>query len=87
MEMRGRSLGTAMLVVAFVPAAVSAPATASAQDKMLPSGELGGKNGHAASGRVSVVKGSSGIQVVLEPDFKFDDAPDPKLGSRRNGYV
>ena len=87
MAMRGRSLGTAMLVVAFVAAVVAAPATASAQDKMLPSGELGGKNGHAASGRVSVVKGSRGIQVVIEPDFKFDGAPDPKLGFGTNGYV
>ena len=87
MEMHGRSFGAAMLVVAFVAAVVAAPATASAQGEVLASGAFGGKSGHAASGGVSVVKGSSGTQVVLGADFKFDGAPDPKLGFGKNGYV
>ncbi len=87
MEMHERSFGAAMLVVAFVAAVVAAPATASAQSEVLASGAFGGKSGHAASGGVSVVKGPSGIQVVLDPDFKFDGAPDPKLGFGKNGYV
>ena len=87
MEMYRRSFGIAMLVVTVVAAVVAVPATASAQGEVLASGAFGGKSGHAASGGVSVVKGPSGIQVVLGPDFKFDGAPDPKLGFGRNGYV
>ncbi len=87
MEMHRRSLEAAMAVVAFVAAVVATPATASAQEKVLASGEFGGKSGHAASGGVSVVEGPSGTQVVLDSNFKFDGAPDPKLGFGRNGYV
>ncbi len=82
-----RSFGIVMLVVAFVAAVLATPATASAQSEVLASGAFGGKSGHAASGGVSVVKGSSGIQVVLDSEFKFDGAPDPKLGFGTNGYV
>ena len=34
-----------------------------------------------------VVKTAKGTLLVLEPDFKFDGAPDPKLGFGKNGYV
>ena len=30
---------------------------------------------------------ANGTLAVLEPDFKFDGAPDPKLGFGKNGYV
>ncbi len=40
-----------------------------------------------SSGGVSVVKTAKGTLVVLAPDFKFDGAPDPKLGFGKNGYV
>jgi hypothetical protein len=36
---------------------------------------------------VSLVKTAKGIRVVLDPDFKFDGAPDPKLGFGKNGYI
>jgi hypothetical protein len=29
---------------------------------------------------------ADGIRVVLQPDFRFDGAPDPKLGFGGNGY-
>ena len=76
-----------MLVLAFSAAALVAPVTASAQDQVLASGKFQGKSGHATSGGVSVVKTATSTRVVLEPDFKFDGAPDPKLGFGKNGYV
>ena len=79
--------GTAILAVAFGVAAVAAPVTALAQDQVLASGKFKGKSGHATSGGVSVVKTATGTLVVLDPDFKSDGAPDPKLGFGKNGYV
>ena len=76
-----------MLVLAFSAAALAAPVTVLAQDQVLASGKFQGQSGHAASGGVSVVKTAKGTLVVLEPDFKFDGAPDPKLGFGKNGYV
>ncbi len=85
--MRKWSIGTAMLAFAVGAAALAAPVPASAQDQVLASGKFRGKSGHAASGGVSVVKTANGTLVVLAPDFKFDGAPDPKLGFGKNGYV
>ena len=85
--MRRRSFATAMLALAFVAAALAAPVTASAQDQVVAKGTFSGQSGHAASGGVSVLKSTKGNLVVLQPDFKFDGAPDPKLGFGKNGYV
>ena len=85
--MQRRSFATVMRVLALGAAVLAAPVAASAQDQVLASGEFRGKSGHAASGGVSVVKTATGAVVVLAPDFKFDGAPDPKLGFGKNGYV
>ncbi len=85
--MQRLSFARAMLVLGFTAAVLAAPGAASAQDQVLASGEFRGKSGHAASGGVSVVKTATGAVVVLGPDFKFDGAPDPKLGFGKNGYV
>ncbi len=85
--MRRRTVASAMLALAFTAGVLDAPVAAGAEDQVLASGEFRGKSGHAASGGVSVVKTSKGTVVVLEPDFKFDGAPDPKLGFGKNGYV
>ncbi len=85
--MQRRSFGTAMLVLTFSAAVLAAPVTASAQDQVLASGKFQGQSGHAASGGVSVVTSANGSLVVLAPDFKFDGAPDRKLGFGKNGYV
>ncbi len=87
MDKRMWSIGTAMLAFAFGAAALAAPVPASAQDQVLASGKFRGQSGHATSGGVSVVKTANGTLVVLAPDFKFDGAPDPKLGFGKNGYV
>ena len=57
-----------------------------AGDEVLGRGTFTGKSGHVTSGGVSVVKTDKGTVVVLEPDFEFDGAPDPKLGFGKNGY-
>jgi hypothetical protein len=75
------------ITVAVLGAVPIAPLAASAQDHVLASGAFRGQSGHAASGGVRVVRTGSGVTVVLERDFKFDGAPDPKLGFGRNGYV
>ena len=82
--MSWRILAITVAVLGVVPIA---PLAASAQDHVLASGAFSGQSGHAASGGVRVVKTGTGIAVVLGPDFKFDGAPDPKLGFGRNGYV
>jgi len=60
--------------------------TVRAEDTVIASGTFHGKNGHAASGSVDVVKTSNGIEVLLRDDFRFDGAPDPKLGFGKGGY-
>jgi hypothetical protein len=61
-------------------------ATARAQDTVIAGGTFVGKNGHLASGGVAVVRTASGLAVVLRGNFKFDGAPDPKLGFGKGGY-
>ncbi len=85
--MQQRSFVSAMLVLGFCAAVLAAPGAASAENHVLASGEFRGTSGHAASGGESVVKTAQGAVVVLAPDFKFDGAPDPKLGFGKNGYV
>ncbi len=85
--MQRRSFAKSMRVLGFAMATLAAPVAASAQDQVLASGAFRGQSGHAASGGVRVVKTAQGMVVVLEPDFKFDGAPDPKLGFGNNGYV
>ncbi len=78
---------TLAFAVAVLGAIIVAPVAASAGEEVLASGAFRGKSGHAASGGVSVVKTETGIRVVLAGDFKFDGAPDPKLGFGKDGYV
>ena len=74
--------------LAFIAVATLAlPGTASADGEVLAKGAFQGQSGHATSGGVRVIESATGTQVVLDPDFKFDGAPDPKLGFGKNGYV
>jgi Electron transfer DM13 len=61
-------------------------ARAGSDGRLIASGEFNGKNGHKASGRVVVIATANGVEVVLRDDFKFDGAPDPKLGFGKGGY-
>ncbi len=89
--MQRETLARAMLAFAFTVAVLgttlAAPVAASAQDQVLASGAFRGQSGHAASGGVRVLKTAQGAVVVLGPDFKFDGAPDPKLGFGKDGYL
>jgi hypothetical protein len=57
---------------------------AGAED-VVSSGTFTGASNHVTSGGVSVVKTNDGLEVVLSDDFKFDGAPDPKVGFGKNG--
>ena len=85
--MRQALIVKAVLVLGLGIVPIVAPLTAWGADHVLSSGTFRGKSGHAASGGVKVVKTADGIRVVLDPDFRFDGAPDPKLGFGKNGYV
>ena len=77
-------LATAIAILLTMgPSRLSGPAAA---DEVLARGQFVGKKGHKTSGGVAVVKTDNGLAVVLERDFSFDGAPDPKLGFGRNGY-
>ncbi len=82
-----RAIPALAFTVAVLGAISAAPVAASAEDHVLASGAFRGQSGHAASGGVRVLKTPQGAVVVLGPDFKFDGAPDPKLGFGKNGYV
>ena len=75
-----KSLRTIVLMLSL--ALFSAQAFA---DENLASGTFKGASGHSTSGSVTVVKTSTGIQVVLGDDFKFDGAPDARVGFGKNG--
>jgi hypothetical protein len=86
-EMREYPILIAVLVLGLGMGPIVAPQTAWGEEQVLASGKFRGKSGHAASGGVRVVKTADGVRVVLDPDFRFDGAPDPKLGFGKNGYV
>ncbi len=85
--MRKGQFAKTVLVLGLGTVFIAAPQTAWGEEQVLASGKFRGKSGHAASGGVKVVKTADGIRVVLGPDFRFDGAPDPKLGFGKNGYV
>lgn len=51
-----------------------------AEGKVIESSSFQGENGHTVSGGVSIIKKGDIQYLVLDPDFLFDGAPDPKLG-------
>ena len=65
-------LMTCMLLFAVIASALGA--------EVLMRGEFAGKSGHATSGRVSIVERAGNTFAVLDENFSFDGAPDPKLG-------
>lgn len=72
------------IVLAVGAPRLSGPALAAEQ--VQARGQFVGQKGHKASGGVAVVKTATGAAVVLEPDFRFDGAPDPRLGFGKDGY-
>lgn len=60
---------------------------AAAETSVVGSGRLEGRSRHTASGGVSLLKTRTGYLLVLESDFSFDGAPDPKLAFGKDGYA
>lgn len=71
----------------FVLAVVALPLTAVAGSKTLASGVFEGLSDHVVTGKVAIVQTDNGVEVRLEDDFSLDNAPDPKLGFGKDGYV
>lgn len=66
-------------------AALLAGSGATLADEVLASGHFKGASGHDTNGDVTVRKSADGVVVVLEENFDFDGAPDPKLGFGKDG--
>lgn len=84
--MKVPALVQAILVAAVGGAVLATPMATFAGERTIAAGSFEGKSGHATTGGVSVQTTSAGTVVVLGQDFKFDGAPDPKLGFGKNGY-
>ena len=50
------------------------------------SGTFSGLEGHEASGGVKIVRTDSGWEVRLQDDFRFDGAPDARVGFGSGGH-
>ena len=58
---------------------------ASHAGEILAQGAFRGASGHKTSGDVVVQKSAAGAKVVLQGNFNFDGAPDPKVGFGAGG--
>ena len=77
---------TRFLITALAAVLLSISPAMAGDGDAVATGTFTGKSGHKTSGTVAVHRTASGYTVELGPDFKFDGAPDPKLGLGRNGY-
>jgi hypothetical protein len=68
-------------------ALVQLPADLRAGEDVVAEGDFVGQSQHTASGTVKVVRADDGAIVVFDDNFRFDGAPDPKLGFGKDGYV
>ncbi len=68
----------------LLAAALMLPAVSHAQE-VLGQGAFSGASGHKTSGDVVVLNSAAGAQVVLQGNFNFDGAPDPKVGFGTGG--
>ncbi len=75
----------ASVVFAAALASLMLVAGTQAADHLVAKGTFAGASGHKTSGGVSVVRTDAGAMVILEKDFSFDGAPDPKVGFGRDG--
>lgn len=64
---------------------IAGPGGVFAADDVLLSGSFRGVSSHETNGAVTVRKTAEGMVVVLEDNFAFDGAPDPKLGFGKDG--
>lgn len=79
-----RSLMSRAVAPILVAAALLLPAVSHAQ-QVVAQGAFSGASGHKTSGDVVVLKSAAGARVVLQSNFSFDGAPDPKVGFGAGG--
>ncbi len=79
-----RSLMSRAVAPLLLAAALMLPAVSHAQE-VLAQGAFHGASGHKTWGDVVVLKSTGGAQVVLQGNFNFDGAPDPKVGFGTGG--
>ncbi len=80
------STGLAALLTFFalIGGFVAPTVAAAADDTVLYSGTFKGRSGHSTLGEVTVVEREGRTLVILQQGFRFDGAPDPKLGFSRD---
>lgn len=61
------------------------PSLALGGNETFTSGRFTGASGHVTKGTVTIKAGDEGKVAVLENNFNFDGAPDPKLGFGKDG--
>ena len=79
-----RTLMSRAVAPLLVAAALMASAASHAEE-VLAQGAFRGASGHQTSGDVVVLKSAGGAKVVLQGNFNFDGAPDPKVGFGAGG--
>lgn len=75
----------AFVAIAATAALFTGPVTALADEEIVASGSFKGASSHETNGNITIRKTDDGVVVVLEDDFDFDGAPDPKLGFGKDG--
>ena len=79
-----RSLMSRAVAPLVLAAALMLPAASHAQE-VVAQGAFSGASGHKTAGDVVVLKSAAGARVVLQSNFSFDGAPDPKVGFGAGG--
>ena len=82
-----RSIAPTLVAGAIALGSLSAAPTWAADGDVVATGMFAGASGHTISGTVQVTKSTEGYVVSFGSDFRFDGAPDPKLGFGKDGYV
>lgn len=52
--------------------------------ELIETGSFTGQGGHTVSGEFQIIKKGEIHYLVLQDNFKFDGAPDPKIGFSKN---
>lgn len=77
--MKRISLFLATLTIAIIPGLVKAEKAIDGAE-VLHSANFAGENDHVVSGGVEIIQKGDIQYLVLQKNFQFDGAPDPKLG-------
>jgi hypothetical protein len=79
------SFFAAFAAIVMTAALFSGPTAAQDGGEIVASGSFKGASSHVTNGNVTIRRTADGVVVVLEDDFDFDGAPDPKLGFGKDG--